>query len=187
MKKLLVQALILFGLLTAGTGLIYPLLITGLAQIFFPSQANGSLITANGQTVGAELIAQNFTDPRYFWGRPSAVNYNAAASGASNLAPSNPALQKQAQERLEILRQADPNNPLPVPAELLAASGSGLDPDISPAAALYQVGRVARTRGLSEESLRALIEKNTQPRFFIIFGEERVNVLELNLALDKLK
>jgi K+-transporting ATPase ATPase C chain len=182
-------ALVLLVLFTLLTGLIYPLLITGIAQAIFPFQANGSLIQRNGNIVGSRLIGQFFTDPKYFWGRPSATApypYNAAASGGSNLGPTNPALVNAIQARLEALHKVDPNNTLPVPIDLVTASGSGLDPHISAAAALYQVPRIARVRGLSEAQLQDLVKEYTQDRDVGFLGEPRVNVLELNLALDEL-
>jgi K+-transporting ATPase ATPase C chain len=182
--------LVVFLLLSALTGLAYPLLVTGLAQLCFPAQANGSLIYKNGRPVGSALIGQPFDDPRYFWARPSAtseVPYNAMASGGSNLAPTNPDLLKAVRERVAALRAADPGNALPIPVDLVTASGSGLDPDISPAAAAYQVRRVARLRGLPESEVRRLVAHFTQPRSLGLLGEARVNVLGLNLALDGLR
>ena len=190
MLKQLKTAAILFGLLTLLTGLIYPALITGIAQVIFPHQANGSLITQNGQVVGSSLIGQQFDAPKYFWGRLSASGdhpYNAASSGGSNLGPTNPALLKQVSDRLAALKAADPQNTLPVPVDLVTASGSGLDPNISPAAAHYQVARVARVRGLPVETVQKLVDQYTQGRTLGFLGEARVNVLELNLALDQLK
>jgi K+-transporting ATPase ATPase C chain len=190
MLKQLKIALILFGFLTILTGLLYPGLITAIAQVVFPSQANGSLITQNGQVVGSSLIGQQFDDPKYFWGRLSATSdhpYNAAISGGSNLGPTNPALQKQISDRITALKAADPGNTLPIPVDLVTASGSGLDPDISIAAARYQAPRVARLRGLSLDRVNALIDQYTTGRFLGILGEPRVNVLNLNLALDGLK
>ncbi len=181
-------AIILFGLLTVLTGLIYPAVITGIAQVVFPNQANGSLITQNGKIVGSAQIGQEFTDPKYFWGRLSATGgqpYNAAASSGSNLGPTNPALQKEVSDRIAALKAADPGTNQPIPVDLVTSSGSGLDPDISIAAAEYQAGRVARLRGMSLAQVQALISQNTSGRTFGFLGEPRVNVLKLNLALDK--
>jgi potassium-transporting ATPase KdpC subunit len=183
-------ALVLFLLLTVLTGLAYPLLVTGIAQAVFPYQANGSMMVADGRTVGSELIGQNFTDPAYFWGRPSATApgpYNAAASGGSNLGPTNPALFAAVQSRIEGLRAADPGNTQPIPADLVTASASGLDPDISLAAAYYQAPRVARLRGWNIDRVRALVDSIAENRSAGFLGEPRVNVLRLNLALDALK
>ena len=189
MVKLLRQAIVLLLLLTAITGLLYPLAVTGFAQLVFPHQANGSLIVRDGKPVGSGLIGQSFTDPKYFWGRPSATTpqpYNGTASGGSNLGPSNPALTDAVEARITALRVADPGNTTPVPVDLVTTSGSGLDPDISPAAALYQVNRVARARGLSVAAVRTLVGRHIRGRQFGVLGEPRVNVLELNLALDQL-
>jgi potassium-transporting ATPase KdpC subunit len=190
MLKQLKPALIIFGLLAVLTGLVYPGVITGLAQLIFPHQANGSLITQNGQVVGSELIGQQFTDPKYFWGRLSATGsypYNASSSGGSNFSALNPALQQAVQQRLSDLKAADPGNTLPVPVDLVTASGSGLDPNISLEAAQYQASRVARLRGLTLSQVQTLIDKYTTGRFLGFIGEARVNVLELNLALDAIK
>ena len=188
MKTTFRPALSLFVFLTLLTGLAYPLLVTGMAQWFFPEQAAGSLIKHDGQWIGSHLIGQSFNDPKYFWGRPSAtapMPYNAAGSGGSNLGPLNPALVEAVNARVAALRAADPANRAPVPADLVTASGSGLDPHISPAAAAYQIDRVSRRRGLAPEQLRALVDQYTEGRQWGIFGEARVNVLELNLALDQ--
>jgi K+-transporting ATPase ATPase C chain len=180
-------ALILLVVLTVLTGVIYPAIVTGIAQLVFPRQANGSLIVEDGKVVGSALIGQPFDDPKYFWGRPSATSpfgYNAASSSGSNLSPTNPALIKSVQERVDALRAADPGNTAPVPVDLVTASGSGLDPHISPAAALYQVNRVAKARRLEPAAVRELVERHTEGRQFGFLGEPRVNVLVLNLALD---
>ena len=177
-------------LLTVITGLIYPLLVTGMAQVVFPRQANGSLILKDGQAIGSELIGQPFDDPKYFWGRLSAtspVPYNAAASSGSNLGPTNPALVAEVQGRIDALKAADPTNTQAIPVDLVTSSGSGLDPNISVAAALYQVPRVARVRGLDEATVRQLVDRYTKGRDLGVLGELRVNVLELNLALDDLE
>jgi K+-transporting ATPase ATPase C chain len=187
MKTLFRPAILLFVLFSLITGVFYPLTITGIAQAIFPHQANGSLIIVNGKTYGSELIGQQFDNPKYFWGRPSAAGYNAAASSGSNLGPTNPALLARIQARIETLKAADPNNPLPIPVDLVTASASGLDPDISVAAALYQVHRVAKARGLSDEVVKALVSKYTEGRQFGVLGEPRVNVLLLNLALDRIQ
>jgi K+-transporting ATPase ATPase C chain len=182
--------LVVFALLSALTGLIYPMAVTGAAKAVFPSQAAGSLIVLDGTTVGSRLIGQNFSDPKHFWGRPSATApqpYNATASGGSNQGPLNPALTDAVKARVEALRAADPGNTAPVPVDLVTASASGLDPDISPAAAKYQAARVARVRGVPIEQVNALIASNTQAPLFGLLGESRVNVLSLNVALDKVK
>lgn len=189
MGALLRRALVLLGALTLLTGFAYPLLVTAFAQAVFPGPANGSLLLVEGRVRGSRLIGQAFTDPRYFWGRLSAtspVPYNAASSSGSNLAPSNPALVEAAQARIDALRAADPANPAPIPVDLVTASGSGLDPHISPAAAEYQVARVARARGKDESLVRRLVAENTQGRQLGLLGEPRVHVLSLNLALDAL-
>ena len=183
-------ALVTLALLTAITGVIYPLTMTAIAQAVFPWQANGSLLVRNGQPDGSALIGQPFDDPRYFWGRLSATApfpYNAAASSGSNFGPTNPALLDQVKARVAALKQADPGNAAPIPADLVTASGSGLDPDISPAAAEYQVPRVARARGLDEAVVRRLVAEATTGPTLGLLGEARVNVLELNMALDRLQ
>lgn len=187
MTSLLRPAVVLFLGLTVITGVAYPLLVTGAAQAVFPHEANGSLIDAGGKPVGSSLIGQTFDAPRYFWSRPSATSpgpYNGASSGGSNQGPTNPALTDAAKKRLAALQAADPQNTAPVPVDLVTASGSGLDPEISPAAARYQVSRVARARGMDAAAVQALVDAHTKGRQFGVLGEPRVNVLELNLALD---
>jgi K+-transporting ATPase ATPase C chain len=189
MKQQIRPALTMLLILTVLTGLVYPLAVTGLAQLFFPDQANGSLIVHNGKVIGSKLIGQYFDKPEYFWSRPSATSpfpYNAAASGGSNLGPTNPALIEAVKARAAALRAADPGNDLPIPVDLVTASGSGLDPHISPAAALYQLKRVARARGLNDDTVLTLVTQHTEGRQFGLLGERRVNVLQLNLALDAL-
>lgn len=189
MKEQIRPALTMLMILTVLTGLVNPLSVTGLAQLFFPEQANGSLIVHNGKVVGSKLIGQYFDKPEYFWGRPSATSpfpYNAAASGGSNLGPTNPALIEAVKARVAALRSADPGSDSPIPVDLVTASGSGLDPHISPAAALYQVKRVARARGLEENAVHTLVTQHTEGRQFGLLGERRVNVLQLNLSLDAL-
>ncbi len=179
--------LLLFLFFTLLLGAAYPALCTALVQASFPAQAQGSLISKGGKVLGSELIGQNFTDPKYFWGRLSATSptpYNAAASSGSNLGAANPALQDAVKARIAALKQADPANTQPIPVDLVTASGSGLDPHISPAAAEYQLARVAKARAISESSLRDIIKKHTQARQFGILGEPSVNVLLLNLELD---
>jgi K+-transporting ATPase ATPase C chain len=180
-------ALVLFALLSVLTGLVYPLVVTGLAQALFPRQAAGSLVYRDGKPVGSALIGQNFSDPKYVWGRPSATlpqPNNASNSSGSNLGPLNPALVEAVKGRIAALRAADPGNTAAVPIDLVTTSASGLDPDISVAAAQYQAGRVARLRGLPLEQVLALIEQQRQDRMWGFLGEPRVNVLALNLALD---
>ncbi len=186
-NTLLRPAVSLFVLLSVVTGLLYPAAVTGVAQLAFPAAAKGSLILKDGKPVGSELIGQNFTEPKYFWGRPSATSpqpYNAGSSSGSNQGPLNPALVDAVKGRIEALRAADPGNTLPVPINLVTASASGLDPHISPAAAAYQAERVARARKLDAPRVRQLIAQHTEGRELGVFGEPRVNVLKLNLALD---
>ena len=187
MKTLLRPALSLFVLLTAITGIAYPLVVTGIAKVVFPEAADGSLIIKDGKPVGSRLIGQNFTDPKYFWGRPSATGpmpYNASASSGSNQGPLNPALLEAVKGRIDGLKAADPENARPIPADLVNASASGLDPQISPAAADYQVARVAKARQLDAAVVKTMLAHYTEDRQWSIFGEARVNVLALNLALD---
>jgi len=189
MLKILRQSVIALVALTVITGIIYPLAVTGIARGVFPHKAGGSVIIQNGKAVGSSLIGQPFSDPKYFWSRPSATSpepYNGAASSGSNLGPTNPVLLKAVQERIAALRAADPGNTRPVPVDLVTASGSGLDPDISPAAAYYQAARVARTRGLTLEQVDGLIARFTSGRWLGVLGDPRVNVVQLNLALDSL-
>lgn len=187
MKSTLRPALVLFTVLTLLCGLLYPYAVAGIGQVAFSRQANGSMITRNGQTVGSSLIGQSFSSPKYFWGRPSATGpmpNNATASGGSNLGPLNPAQIDAVRSRIDALKAADPGNTAPIPVDLVTASGSGLDPEISVAAARYQAGRIAHARNISVEQVQALISKHSLPQFFGFFGEPRVNVLTLNLALD---
>ena len=190
MKTLLRPALMLFVLLTIVTGVVYPAVVTAVGQAVFPHQANGSLIDDGGKTVGSEIIGQQFDAPYYFWGRLSATTpnpYNAQSSSGSNLAATNPALVDEVKGRIAALHAADPANTAAVPVDLVTSSGSGLDPDISPAAAEYQAGRVANARGIDRERVETLIAAHTRGRQLGVFGEPRVNVLQLNLALDNLK
>ena len=190
MRQIVRPALSLFIALSVVTGLIYPLLMTGIAQAVFPQQAGGSLVERDGKPIGSRLIGQNFSAPKYFWGRLSATSpmpNNGAASGGSNLAATNPALVDQAKGRIDALRAADPAWTAAIPADLATASGSGLDPDIRPASALMQAARVARARGLDEARVRGLIALHTQGPLLGLIGQPRINVLELNLALDAMK
>ncbi len=191
MLKIIKTTIVIFSLFTVLTGLIYPLVITVIAQVLFPQKANGSLIKADdGSILGSKLIGQSFDDPKYFWGRLSATAgnpYNAAASGGSNLSVSNQALLDQVQARIDALHAADPSNTLSIPVDLVTASASGLDPDISIASAYYQAARVARVRNIAIETVKSLIDQNTSGRVLGFLGEQRVNVLNLNIALDVIK
>jgi K+-transporting ATPase ATPase C chain len=188
-------ALVALALLTIVTGVAYPLLVTGIAQAAFPHQANGSLIVKDGKPVGSTLIGQSFDDPKYFWGRLSATTdsngkalpYNGGSSVGSNLGPTNPALVDEVKGRIDALMAADPDNQAPIPVDLVTSSGSGLDPHLSPAAAQYQVHRVAKARGVDDSRVQSLVQAHTEERQLGILGEPRVNVLELNLALDTMK
>jgi potassium-transporting ATPase KdpC subunit len=187
MKSMIRPAVSLFVVLTVVTGVVYPLAVTGVAKAAFPHQAAGSLIVKDGKTVGSSLIGQNFTDPKYFWGRPSATTpmaNNAQGSGGSNLGPLNPALTDGIKGRVDALRAADPGNKAPVPVDLVTTSASGLDPEISVAAALYQAPRIARLRGIAPEVVQGVIARHTEGRLFGLLGEPRVNVLEMNLELQ---
>lgn len=189
MNAVLRPALVLFALLSLVTGIAYPFAVTGIAQAFFPHQANGSLVERDGQLVGSLLVGQSFAEPKYFWSRPSATSpmpNNGLASGGSNLGPLNPALVDAVKGRVAALRAADPGNTTAVPIDLVTASASGLDPEISRAAAVYQAARVARVRSLPRDRVDALIEAHASPQRFGFLGEPRVNVLALNLALDAL-
>lgn len=189
-KKTLQPAVFLMVVLTILTGIAYPLAVTGAAQTLFPAQARGSLVWRDGQPVGSQLIGQHFVSPRYFWGRPSATApapYNASASGGANLGPLNPALVEAVQARVAALRAADPGNTAQVPVDLVTTSASGLDPHISPAAAQYQVGRVARARQLPLAQVQALVAQHTAQPWLGGLGEPRVDVLALNLALDAIR
>jgi potassium-transporting ATPase KdpC subunit len=188
MVALLRQTVLVFLALTLLTGVVYPVLITVVAQVVFPYQANGSLIERDGKVIGSELIGQQFDDPRYFWSRPSATSppYNGSASTGSNYGPTNPAQLDAVKERAAAIKKANPSQTGPVPVDLVTASGSGLDPHISPAAAEYQVTRVAQARRIDPRRVRELVSEHTRGRTFGLFGEPCVNVLELNLALDGL-
>lgn len=188
MNSVLRPAVVLFAVLTLICGVLYPFAITGIGRLAFTEQVEGSLVERDGQLVGSTLIGQAFSSPRYFWGRPSATSpmpNNASASGGSNLGPTNPALVDGVKGRIDALKAADPANPAPIPVDLVTASGSGLDPDISIAAAKYQAGRVARERKLPLALVQDLVDAHSQPRYLGFFGEPRVNVLALNLALDR--
>ena len=190
MKNTLRPALVLFLLLSLMTGVVYPLVVTGIAQALFPAQAAGSLLLRDGQVVGSRLVGQSFSDPKYFWGRPSATSpmaYNASASSGSNQGPLNPALQESVKGRIGALRTADPGNAAAVPVDLVTASASGLDPHISPAAARYQISRIAKARGFPIESVQTLVDAQTEKPLMGFLGESQVNVLQLNLALDSLR
>lgn len=190
MFKLIRNAFVMLVLMTAITGVAYPLVSTGLAQVLFPTQANGSLVMKDGKAVGSSLIGQSFTEPKYFWGRPSATSpmaNNGASSTGSNQGPTNPALTDAIKQRIDALRTADPGNAAPVPVDLVTASGSGLDPEISPAAAQYQLARVAKVRNLDPAKVQQLVAQATSDRQLGVLGEPRVNVLQLNLALDALQ
>lgn len=186
--SLIRPAIMLLLVFTVLLGLVYPAAVTGVAHVLFSAQSEGSLIHDGDRVVGSALIGQPFDDPRYFWGRPSAtapVPYNAAASSGSNLGPMNPALRDAVKARVEALRNADPSNTMLVPVDLVTASGSGLDPHISPAAAYYQIARVAHARSVSEARVRAIVDDAIEPRVLGFIGEPRVNVLLLNLSLDR--
>jgi K+-transporting ATPase ATPase C chain len=187
MSSLIRPALVLFVIMTVVTGVAYPLVVTGIAQVMFPHQAGGSLVVKDGKPIGSELIGQNFSDPKYFWGRPSATSpqpYNGVGSTGSNLGPLNPALTDGIKKNIDALHAADPTNKAPIPVDLVTASGSGLDPEISIAAANYQAARIARARGVAPEVVLKLISGHARGRLLGVLGEPRVNVLELNLALD---
>lgn len=190
MKTYIRPCVVLFGLLTILTGVIYPAIITVIGQVVFPVQANGSVIFKDGKAIGSSLVGQSFDSPEYFWGRPSATApfaYNGASSGGSNLSPTNPAWLDTVKERVEAIYAAHPDETAAVPVDLVTASGSGLDPHISPSAAEFQVKRIAKARGLDESKVRELVTRNTDRRVFGIMGEPRVNVLRLNLALDAIE
>jgi len=190
MREQLKTAIIMLFLLTTITGVVYPLLITVIAHSSFPYQAKGSLIVRAGKTIGSSLIGQPFDDPNYLWGRLSATSskqYNAAASSGSNLGPSNSALIETVKRRIEALRSADPGNKMPIPVDLVTASGSGLDPQISLAGSYYQVPRIAKRRGISEDVVKEIVRRNSRGRFLGFMGEPIVNVLDVNLDLDSIK
>ena len=189
MFKQLCSALLLLVVMSVLTGVIYPLVVTGAAQVAFPYQANGSLIVRDGRTIGSALIGQSFSDPKYFWSRPSAtapIPYDASSSSGSNIGPTNPALVEAVGARIAALRAADPGNQAPIPVDLVTTSASGLDPHITPAAAEYQISRVAKARGLNKRILQQLVDQFTEGRTLGLLGEPRVNVVQLNIALDRL-
>ncbi|HME40830.1 MAG TPA: potassium-transporting ATPase subunit KdpC [Steroidobacteraceae bacterium] len=188
MKQMLRPLLVIFAVLTVLAGLVYPLAVTGIGKALFPGQVSGSLLMRDGKTVGSSLIGQSFQEPKYFWGRLSATSpmpNNGASSGGSNFGPTNPALLDAVKARIDALKAADPGNSLPIPVDLVTASGSGLDPQVSPAAALYQVARVARERHMDPVKVRQFVVSKIEAPQWGIFGEARVNVLLLNLALDR--
>jgi len=190
LRRELRPAIVVFVGLSIVTGLLYPLAVTGVGGLLFPSAAHGSLVERDGKVIGSRLIGQPFDDAKYFWSRPSATSpfaYNAASSSGSNLGPLNLALENAVKDRVARLKAADPAQSAPPPVDLATCSASGLDPHISPAAALYQVGRVAQARGLSEEQVKQLVQQHIEPRTLGVLGEERVNVLVLNLALDEVR
>ena len=183
-------AILSFIILTAITGFIYPLGVTWIAQTFFPEQANGSLIYHDGKAIGSTLIGQPYDDPKYLWGRLSATSpqpYNGASSSGSNIGPSNPSLADSVRARITALRSADPDNKMPIPVDLVTSSASGLDPHISMASGYYQAGRIARARGMSEEAVKDVMDRNTSGRFLGLIGERTVNVLKVNIKLDSYK
>jgi K+-transporting ATPase ATPase C chain len=187
MQSIFRPALVLFGALTLVCGVLYPLAVTGIGQAAFPVQAAGSIVERGGKPIGSSLIGQSFSSPKYFWGRPSATSpmpNNAAGSSGANLSPANPAFIDAVKGRVDALKAADPDNKAPIPVDLVTASGSGLDPEISVAAANYQAGRIAKARGIAPDAVAAKIGAHTLPQYFGFFGEARVNVLALNLALD---
>ena|ERR1700722_12446080 len=189
MSAILRPAIVLFIFLTVLTGVVYPLVVTGIAAVVFPHQARGSIVVRDGAPIGSELIGQSFSNPKYFWSRPSATSpqpYNGTSSGGSNLGPLNPALTNAVKARIQALAAADPGNHAPVPVDLVTSSASGLDPDISVAAAQYQMARVAHTRGLPLGAVQELVKIHSRGRLWGVLGEPRINVLELNLALDTL-
>jgi K+-transporting ATPase KdpC subunit len=190
MKEQIRSAILMFVILTLITGIFYPAFITGVAYLFFPRQATGSMLYQNNQLLGSVLIGQEFTDPKYFWGRisgTSPVAYNSSSSSGSNLGPSNPALIEKVKTRINALKEFDPDNTNPIPVDLVTSSASGLDPHLSIAGAYYQIPRVARMRGLTEDTVKAIVNKHTNNRLFGLIGEPVVNVLELNLELDNIK